>query len=307
VIELLGVVFGPALGDQGRRALDDSMSLTSQPAFRQRFFPGRKGIAAGFVWEAEGQLVGNVTILPTRVVSRYLIANVAVHPRFRRRGIARILMQHSLAHLRERGVEVVLLQVQADNDSAIELYEQVGFDALGAMVSWERTGARSLEWEASAMLTGAMEPAPFIRPLRWHEWRMAMSLDRACLHPDLNWPEPLADDYYRTTLSRSLDNWVTGRRVEHWIVEDERRLLALASLESRVGRPHQLALRVRPGLTETLAPHLLAKLLRRLGYVRRGDVAIDHPAEDTPVTHLLTGAGFRPRRTLTVMKARLRR
>jgi GNAT superfamily N-acetyltransferase len=307
VIELLGVVFGPSLDAQGRRILDNELTLTNQPALRQRLYQARKGISPGYVWEEERQIVGNVSILPAKANNRYLIANVAVHPRFRRRGIARILMQHALTHLRAQGGEVVLLQVQADNSEAIRLYQQVGFDSLGTTISWERPGARSLEWEAEAILAHAVIRSPFIRPLKWHEWRAAVSLDRACLHPDLNWPEPPADDAYKSTFTGWLDNWVTGRRVEHWIVEEENRLQGLASIDSQAGRPHQLTLRIRAGWNERLAPHLLAKLLRRLAYLRRGDIRLDHSDEDTLVTRLLTGAGFRQRRTLTVMKARLSR
>jgi hypothetical protein len=47
---------------------------------------------------------------------------------------------------------------------------------------------------------------------------------------------------------------------------------------------------------------LLAKLLRRLQYLPRRHIRLEHQAGDTPVTELLCEANFSARRTLTVMR-----
>jgi hypothetical protein len=47
---------------------------------------------------------------------------------------------------------------------------------------------------------------------------------------------------------------------------------------------------------------LLAKLMRRLQYLPRRNVQIDHPDDDELVNSLLQEANFQPRRTLTHMR-----
>ncbi len=56
------------------------------------------------------------------------IMNVAVAPQARRRGIARVLVEHALAEGRARGVRRVLLEVRATNEPALSLYGSFGFE-----------------------------------------------------------------------------------------------------------------------------------------------------------------------------------
>jgi len=55
------------------------------------------------------------------------LVSIAVHPRFRRRGVARALMKRTLALLKRTGVERCWLTVRAANREAIRLYEGLGF------------------------------------------------------------------------------------------------------------------------------------------------------------------------------------
>jgi mycothiol synthase len=52
---------------------------------------------------------------------------LAVAPWAHGRGIGRLLLLHGLEEMRERGVEVAILYVDAGNDAAIGLYRQAGF------------------------------------------------------------------------------------------------------------------------------------------------------------------------------------
>ncbi len=57
------------------------------------------------------------------------VLSVATLPGFRRRGLARALLEHALAFARERKVRIVLLEVRRSNRSAIRLYRAFGFSA----------------------------------------------------------------------------------------------------------------------------------------------------------------------------------
>lgn len=55
------------------------------------------------------------------------IKDVAVHPEYRRQGIARDLLSSALQRLAEDGVVRTNLEVRAGNEAAISLYRSLGF------------------------------------------------------------------------------------------------------------------------------------------------------------------------------------
>jgi ribosomal-protein-alanine N-acetyltransferase len=59
------------------------------------------------------------------------INNLAVHPRWRQRGIARELLRAALQHGQARGARVAYLEVRASNQAAQALYRQARFETVG--------------------------------------------------------------------------------------------------------------------------------------------------------------------------------
>lgn len=59
------------------------------------------------------------------------IANLAVDPRWRRRGIGRLLMERTIAEGRRRGARWMHLEVRPSNDAANALYRRLGFKPAG--------------------------------------------------------------------------------------------------------------------------------------------------------------------------------
>jgi [ribosomal protein S18]-alanine N-acetyltransferase len=59
------------------------------------------------------------------------INNLAVHPRWRKRGIARQLLQAALQHGRRGGARAAFLEVRASNVAAQGLYRKFHFEAVG--------------------------------------------------------------------------------------------------------------------------------------------------------------------------------
>lgn len=64
--------------------------------------------------------------------------NVAVHPDFRRRGIAEALVNELVINLKEKGSRCLTLEVRAANDPAIALYEKLGFVQVGRRKNYYR-------------------------------------------------------------------------------------------------------------------------------------------------------------------------
>ncbi len=59
------------------------------------------------------------------------ILDIAVHPEYRRLGIASALVSLCIERLKEEGCRFVFLEVRASNDCAKTMYEKFGFEVLG--------------------------------------------------------------------------------------------------------------------------------------------------------------------------------
>ncbi len=85
----------------------------------------------GYVWDESGRIVGNATLgLTNSQAGIWLLSNVAVHPGYRRRGIARALVEMAIQAARKYGGQYLMLQVHGDNLGARQLYERTGFRSL---------------------------------------------------------------------------------------------------------------------------------------------------------------------------------
>lgn len=73
----------------------------------------------------EKAVVGSLTLWD--VAGEGEIANVAVHPKFWRQGVARALMQTALGKAAQLGMARVMLEVRASNQAAQHLYRSFGF------------------------------------------------------------------------------------------------------------------------------------------------------------------------------------
>ena len=103
---------------------------------------------SGFVWEVDGCVVGNISILPyaSNAHRLHLVANVAVDPAFRGQGIGTALTIKALQFSRQTGVRKVWLQVKQENQVAIRMYQKLGFQKGHSHDTWkksEQPGARN--------------------------------------------------------------------------------------------------------------------------------------------------------------------
>ena len=81
------------------------------------------------VAEVDGKIAGYVG--SQSVLDGADMMNLAVAPDFRRQGIGESLVNALVAHLRQKGIIVLLLEVRVSNDPAIALYQGLGFEQIG--------------------------------------------------------------------------------------------------------------------------------------------------------------------------------
>ena len=107
-------------------------------------------LALWLVAEEEGRVAGYIGSQTCTDESD--VMNVAVHPDFRRRGIAENLVNGLVEELKSIESRCLTLEVRASNDPAIGLYEKLGFVEVGRRKNYYRNPREDAlimrkEWE----------------------------------------------------------------------------------------------------------------------------------------------------------------
>lgn len=290
--DLIETAFGERLDETGRRMIRE-MRFLGQAGWLGwllgRWLLPPAAHPHGFVWEEDGRLVGNASLLPvTNFRQRWVIANVAVLPAHRRKGIAGNLVDAGIQFARKNGARTLILQVDAENEHAISLYRRRGF---------EITTTRTV-WIAASTLHGLMpgESGSARRRMRM-EWREQWDLAQR-LHPEgLIWPYPSVPALFRPT---GTDGWFGRASRRHWVRFEQHRLVGSLSLRAS-GQPGiwRLVMVVEPELRGLIEVELLAAALTGF-QISEGTFVMEYPSG--AAEQQLQQIGFRTRRTLTWMQ-----
>jgi hypothetical protein len=217
-----------------------------------------------------------------------LIANVAVHPDFRRQGIARALTDAALAWTQKRRVRSVWLQVRDDNLPAIRLYETSGFT--------ER--ARRTTWIVLPDELRGMTPAGIrIVNQKTRHWKRQNQWLRQNYPDDLFWYWALRRSAFHPGILSKIANFFTETQIRHWGVEQHGRLLGVLSWKTTHAYADQLWLAAPPENEDFVLQSLLPYIHWR-EHSRR-PLSIDLPVGRA--TNTLHMAGFRASHTLVWM------
>ncbi len=298
VVPLLELVFHQNLRGRASNALGPAMTfrLPWQPA----------PVVPGFVYEKDGDIAGNVSLMVTKDPNRYLVANVAVHPDQRRQGIARKMMNAVIHYVHQRRGHKIVLQVEEKNNAAADLYRSLGFNEIGTVIQWQAGYGALQSHIPVGVPVSARRPDTYeafmLRPLRNDVAHGAYQLDISTHSAEMNWPDTPSLNYYRQGLSQWWETLVEGRHREIWLaMTHQKEVIGIGAIESDWGRPYVLRIRIHPEWRELVARPLVAKLIRRLHYMSTRPVNAVHIKDDQIVSRLLDEAGFRPQRTLVTM------
>jgi len=96
--------------------------------FLEFFFPFFSDLFGGYIYEEDGKAVGLINFMRQQKEPAWLIGNVTVLPAFRRRGIARKLVDATIQEISNRNGHVAILDVVDGNLPAYTLYKEMGFE-----------------------------------------------------------------------------------------------------------------------------------------------------------------------------------
>ncbi len=303
--DLIELVFADSMDSSGRSAIREMRYLSHVGHglhLLSRLNELMLGISMGFVYVADGRLVGNVSVYPSGypkdMRAAWILANIGVHPAFQRRGIAGDLVDAAVDMIAKRRGRQVILQVNRDNYAALRLYERQGF-------MYERTWRN---WQRSGFIKGpaAEDNGLQIARLRPNEWKAEFALAQAA-RPNsrggLGWLKPLHKSYFRIRPWKRLLSLLSLNHTERLIIRDKAsdQIVASCWLESLVSsRTMRLRLFTSPSIEHR--PYAEALLGHVLDRFPRSTIMIEHPGDDDAVNELLTYYQFKVKRDLWHMR-----
>ena len=248
--------------------------------------------AEGFVWEDNGTIVGNISLIPFIKRGRplYLIANVAVHPDYRRQGIARALTEAALEQARKRHAHSAWLQVRDDNPSAVELYESTGFTERARRTTWLRKPGNPKSEPATGVRITQRKSAHWKKQ---HEWLRRNYPD------EIAWYWPVSRLAFRPGLLGAVNRFFSEVHLRHWSVVRHGQWMGTLTWRATGAHADQLWLAAPPeheaAVLQTLLPYIHWR-----GRSQR-PLSLDYPAGRA--ADALQQAGFRAEHTLIWMEA----
>ena len=172
VADLIETCFSSTMDNDGLRYVQDMRRAGKDNSFLRwanRAAESTSLPLTGYVWEENGKIVGNTSLVPFRNKKQkvYLIANVAVYPDHRRKGIARALTERAMQHAHEKKINDIWLHVRHDNPGAIELYTNLGFVERARRTSWQATTDSNVPTLKTDIAITSKYPRDWQTQLKW--------------------------------------------------------------------------------------------------------------------------------------------
>lgn len=295
VADLIELCFSSTMDNDGQRYLSDMRRASRDDSFlnwASHMAESASMPLTGYIWEQDGRIVGNASLIPFRDHGKrvYLIANVATHPDYRRRGIGRALTERAMLQARAKNAISIWLHVRDDNPGAIELYQGLGFQEVARRTAWYAGSDRQLPGTQSGIEIVPRHPRFWPLQLKWlHK-----------LYPDsLSWYHSWNLNAFRP----GFWNWVyllfVDSQVRQWAAVRGDELLGTLTWLPQSGRSESLYAAIGEGADGEVLTRLLVHAQRSLSHYSA--LSLDFPAGE--MTEAIRAAGFSPRRTLLWMRA----
>ncbi|MBE6644962.1 MAG: GNAT family N-acetyltransferase [Ruminococcaceae bacterium] len=117
------------------------ISAEKEAKFIDKFL--RSGKDAMFVALCDGKIVGNAIVEHNKILrySHRAEISLTVLREYWGRGIGSHLMQMMIDFARGAGIEILYLEVRADNNRALSVYRKFGFESIGIYKNFFKIGA----------------------------------------------------------------------------------------------------------------------------------------------------------------------
>lgn len=300
VANLVETCFADTLDEDGYRYVEHMHAASRNPGYLRWAMAVAENTPmpfSGFVWEENGYLAGNLSLIPYTYRGRrcYLIANVAVDPAYRRKGIARSLTRAAIKHAHKRGINEIWLHVRTENEAAQKLYQSLGFTEQAQRTTWEikpRSGIKS-----SSQSSNNVAHISITRP-QTRYWAQYRAWLKSIYPPEFTWHLPFHLSALRPGIVGGLYRFFSGSHVRQWAAQQGQQHVGLLAWQPQAKHADHLWLASTSENEGPAIASLMPIITRQLANRRR--ILLDYPAGRGILP--LHEAGFYIQQTLIWMR-----
>jgi GNAT superfamily N-acetyltransferase len=171
---------------------------------------------AGFVYEENGRIIGNLTLIPLFHHKKriFLIANVAVRPEARLQGIGRHLTQRAVEYIKSIHASACWLQVREDNPVAEHIYLAEGFIKRAFRTTWLIRPGNPVQTPGTDL-----QPGPLLVP----DWKQTNAWLAAAYPDQLRWNLTIKPEKFRPGFTSWLDRLLRNDLLRTWAAYDNQK------------------------------------------------------------------------------------
>lgn len=300
VANLVETCFADTLDEDGRRYVNHMHNAARNPRYLRWAMAVAENVPmpfSGYVWEENGYLAGNLSLIPYKYQGKrcYLIANVAVDPAYRRRGIATALTNSAIEHAKNRGASEIWLHVRSENEAAQNLYQSLGFVEQAQRTSWEIKPSSEKRKVIQPSTPSDGIQIVHLEPKHWSQYRRWLRQ----IYPDqLTWHQSYNLAVFQPGFLGGIYRFFSGAHVRQWAAQQGSQLIGVLAWQPHSKFADQLKLASSPEYeARTIAaiyPHIREK------FAHRRRMLLDYPAGRAILA--LHEAGFHIQQTLIWMR-----
>ena len=297
--DLLEIAFSEKMDSNGRAALQQMRDMGRFGILNRLFAPSlAKGVHRSFVWVENGRLLGNISLysekLPFQHKRAWILANIAVLPQHRSKGIATQLVLTALNALKTKGVNEIYLQVDEENNNARQLYQKLGFIEDNVFGIWIRRRNSRIPHQKINYEEVVRSSVVF----REKEFQLAQKI-RPVERGGIGWLRPLERREFIAGFRGLISNLISGcfreRRV---LIEPGDAVKAAIWLDQKFHGPIVLTLLHETDLPPVKIKSLICWALRRYPF---RNFILEHP-KTSNIDSVLQEFDFRNTRTVVNMR-----
>lgn len=298
IADLIELCFGNQMDQDGRDYVQQIRRAARDIRYI-RWIPGSGEQISlplhGYVCEIDKKIVGNLTLIPSIYQNRwnYLIANVAVDPDYRRRGIGRELTETALAHVQDHYAHSAWLHVRDDNFIARNLYESLGMLERAHRTTWQSC--------QDGLFNNGLPEFSISRRIR-SNWELQNYWLSLTYPPEVIWNLPINLSRFKPGFWSELARFINNDQIIHWSVYLNKELTGVMTWEPSHLNSDMLWLATNPLFEEPVILKLLVHARHILSKSR--SLQINYPAGQAESA--FRQAGFEKLNTLIWMEKRFR-